>query len=50
MTFRFIDTAGLRKTNDEIEKLVIERTYQKIEQAQIILWVVYSTQVTEHIE
>jgi tRNA modification GTPase len=50
MTFRFIDTAGLRKTDDEIEKMGIERTYQKIEQAQIILWVIDSTQVTEHIE
>jgi tRNA modification GTPase len=50
MTFRFIDTAGLRPTQDEIEKMGIERTYQKIEQAQIILWVIDSTQVTEHID
>lgn len=49
-TFRFIDTAGLRKTEDEIEILGIERTYQKIEQAHIVLWVIDSTMVTEHIE
>lgn len=38
--FRFIDTAGLRKTTDEVENIGIERTYQKIAQARIILWVV----------
>lgn len=50
ITFRFIDTAGLRVTQDEIESMGIERTYQKIEQSQIILWIIDSTQVTEHIE
>ena len=38
ITFRFIDTAGIRKTTDEIENLGIERTYQKIEEAKIVLW------------
>jgi tRNA modification GTPase len=37
--FRLIDTAGLRHTSDEIEKLGIERTWQKIDQASIILLV-----------
>jgi tRNA modification GTPase len=50
ISFRFIDTAGLRQTKDEIELLGIERTYQQIEQASIILWVIDSTKVTEHIE
>jgi len=50
INFRFIDTAGLRKTTDEIEKLGIERTYQKIEQASIILWIIDSTSVSEHID
>lgn len=48
--FRFIDTAGIRHTTDRIEHMGIERTYEKIEQAQIILWLIDSTQVSEHIE
>ncbi len=35
--FRFIDTAGLRETADIIENLGIRKTYQKIEQADIVL-------------
>jgi tRNA modification GTPase len=50
VTFRFIDTAGIRDTTDEIEIMGMERTYQKIEQASIILWVIDSTCVCEHIE
>ena len=33
ITFRFIDTAGIRQTTDEIESLGIERTFRKIDQA-----------------
>ena len=40
ITFRFIDTAGLRHTEDTIEQLGIERTYKKLNEATIILWVV----------
>lgn len=46
ITFRFIDTAGLRKSDDEIELLGIERTYQKIEQAQIVLYVIDISKTT----
>lgn len=42
--FRFIDTAGIRKTTDTIENLGIERTYQKLEQATIVLLLVDATQ------
>ncbi|HPO67393.1 MAG TPA: tRNA uridine-5-carboxymethylaminomethyl(34) synthesis GTPase MnmE, partial [Paludibacteraceae bacterium] len=50
ITFRFIDTAGIRETKDEIETLGIERTFQKIEQASIILWLIDCTQLSERIE
>lgn len=40
ITFRFIDTAGIRDTTDTVESLGIERTFQKIEQAEIVLWVI----------
>lgn len=50
VTFRFIDTAGIRDTRDKIESMGIERTYQKIEQASIVLWILDCTQLSEHIE
>ena len=50
LSFRFIDTAGIRDTKDEIETLGIERTYQKIEQASIIIWMIDATQFSEKIE
>ena len=37
ISFRFIDTAGIRETDDEIESKGIEKTFEKIEQAQIVL-------------
>lgn len=40
ITFRFIDTAGIRHTDDQIEILGIERTYQMIEKASIVLWLI----------
>ena len=43
VTFRFIDTAGIRETSDTIERMGIERTFTKIEQASIVLWVVDAT-------
>ena len=41
--FRFIDTAGIRKTSDEIENLGIERTFKKTRQAEIILLLIDAT-------
>ena len=40
ITFRFIDTAGIRKTDDKVEKIGIERTYQKMDEAKIVVWLV----------
>ena len=40
ITFRFIDTAGIRQTTDVVESIGIERTYQKMQQASIILWMI----------
>lgn len=37
--FRFIDTAGLRQSDDLVESIGIERTYEKIRQASVILYV-----------
>ena len=40
VTFRFIDTAGIRQTTDEIEQIGIERTFAAIEKARIVLWII----------
>lgn len=38
--FRFIDTAGIRETADEIESIGIEKAFEKVQQASIILYMV----------
>lgn len=38
ITFRFIDTAGIRKTDDVVENIGIGRTFQKMEEAKIVIW------------
>ena len=38
--FRFIDTAGIRDTTDIIEQMGIDRTFSKLRNAEIVLWVV----------
>ena len=50
ITFRFIDTAGIRETNDTIESLGIERTFQKLDQAEIVLWMVDAVNAASQIE
>ncbi len=44
--FRFIDTAGLRSTDDRVEQMGIERTEEKIRRAAIVLWVIDPTSDT----
>ena len=38
--FRFVDTAGIRTTDDVVENIGIERTYQKLQEAKIVLWLI----------
>ena len=47
ITFRFIDTAGIRHTDDRVENMGIERTFSKIEQARIVLFLIDATKNTE---
>ena len=44
LTFRFIDTAGIRDTIDKIESLGIELAFRKMKQASIVLWMVDATE------
>lgn len=40
LTFRFIDTAGLRDTSDHVESIGIRKAYEKVDQASIVLYLV----------
>lgn len=44
--FRFIDTAGIRETSDVVERIGIKKTFEKIAQAQVVLFLVDSSQLT----
>ena len=50
ITFRFIDTAGIRKTDDVVENIGIERTYQKMEEAKIVIWLLDALPTEAEIE
>ena len=49
ITFRFIDTAGIRQTQDEVEQIGITRTYAAIEKARIVLWLIDAEPSTKEI-
>ena len=48
--FRFIDTAGIRQAHDQIEAMGIERTYKKLDEASLVLWVLDSTASPDEIK
>jgi tRNA modification GTPase len=50
ITFRFIDTAGIRQTTDEVEKIGITRTYAAIDKARIVLWLIDAQPDAEEIK
>lgn len=50
ITFRFIDTAGIRQTSDKVEQIGIERTYAAIEKARIILWLIDTNPTAEEVQ
>ncbi|AJR04369.1 tRNA uridine-5-carboxymethylaminomethyl(34) synthesis GTPase MnmE [Siansivirga zeaxanthinifaciens] len=45
--FRFIDTAGIRETKDVVESIGIKKTFEKIEQAQVVVFLADSTNFKE---
>jgi tRNA modification GTPase len=47
ISFRFIDTAGLRDSDDEIENIGIERSYAKIKEAEIVLYLFDATTASQ---
>ena len=46
--FRFIDTAGIRETKDVVESIGIKKTFEKIEQAQVIIYLLDSSKLQDH--
>jgi tRNA modification GTPase len=45
ISFRFIDTAGIRETTDTIEGLGIKKTFEKIDQAQVVVFLIDSSRL-----
>jgi tRNA modification GTPase len=47
ISFRFIDTAGIRETKDEIESMGIKKSFEKIDEASIILLLVDASTISK---
>lgn len=45
--FRFIDTAGIRDTKDVVESIGIQKTFEKMEQAQVVLFLVEGSNIND---
>ena len=50
ITFRFIDTAGIRQTTDKVEQIGISRTYAAIDKARIVLWLIDEAPTKEELQ
>ena len=50
IAFRFIDTAGIRQTTDQVEQIGINRTYAAIEKARIVLWMIDAQPTSEELQ
>jgi tRNA modification GTPase len=46
--FRFIDTAGIRDTEDEIESIGIQKTFEKIEKARVVVYLADATNLVNN--
>ncbi len=46
ISFRFIDTAGIRDTEDVVESIGIKRTFEKSEQAQVIVYLIDASSIS----
>ena len=50
INFRFIDTAGIRDTEDIVESIGIKKTFEKIEQAQVVVMLIDAKALLDRIE
>lgn len=50
ISFRFIDTAGIRETKDVVESIGIKKTFEKIEQAQVVIYLFDATATDNDVE
>ncbi len=48
--FRFIDTAGIRETKDVVERIGIKKTFEKIDQAQVVVYLFEADNVNSNIK
>lgn len=50
IAFRFIDTAGIRETEDVVESIGIKKTFEKITQAQVVIYLFDASHFAENSE